>query len=399
MLPLVAVLLAVFMGFASIGIDIGFLEYKQQVQQSATDAAAIGAAESAYTNSCNNASAEKAAGQNDATLNGFTTGGNVTVSVTPDPTSGHFANNPCAMDVTITTKGVQTFFSQMFGFFGMSESTHAVGLASKSSSNGCVYLLSTGNSDTSNFSNTNFSAPGCAVYINSSGSSNMSNATLNFASLGYAGQAPNESGATFTSATPAPMKTVTDPCSTISGCAWLTNNATTIEAQSCSDMSYGNNSIVGSLTGGTTCFNKLQIHGSNVTVCGLIEVLGSTLQMDSSTITSCASGVTFFMGNQTNTVNFGGGANLTLSAMTSGNTAGVLFWRDPSQGNSVNYSSSTYSFSGLIYYPTSQVTYSAGSSGFTTLVFGYGNFSVSTGTTLASPPPNSSTGLPATLAE
>ena len=35
-LPLVAICLAVLMGFAGMAIDVGFLEYKEQVQQAAT---------------------------------------------------------------------------------------------------------------------------------------------------------------------------------------------------------------------------------------------------------------------------------------------------------------------------------------------------------------------------
>ena len=35
------------MGFAGIAVDVGYLEYRQQAQQTATDAAAVGGARSA----------------------------------------------------------------------------------------------------------------------------------------------------------------------------------------------------------------------------------------------------------------------------------------------------------------------------------------------------------------
>lgn len=401
-LPLMAICLAVLMGFAGMAIDIGFLEYQQQVQQAATDAAALGGAQTSYKNSCASSADDtvKAAAQYDAALNGFTDGvGNVTVSVTPGPSTGVFANNACAVDVTISKTNVQTFFSRALGFFGMKETTHAVGLAPSGGSTGCVWLLLPGNSQTSNFSNATFSAPGCSIYINSAGSANMSNATINAGYIGYNGQAPNEGGATFSSATPKPMSpSATDPCSTISGCSYLTNHKTSIEAQSCGSGSYGSNSSVGNSNGTPTCFSSLQLQGSNITVCGLIEIVGGQLQMSGGTVVnSCSAGVTFFMGSSTNTVNVSGGSHLTLSAPTSGNTAGVLFWRDPSQSNSVNFSSAVYSFSGLIYFPTADVTYSAGSSGYTELVFGSANFSA--GATLATPGPGASGTSEVTLAQ
>lgn len=404
-LPLMALSFAILMGVGGMAMDIGFLEYEQDVQQAATDAAAAGGAESAYENSCGNNTATIAAAQADAKLNGYTTGSGVTVSVTPGPTTGVFANNPCAVDVTISNTNVPAFFSHAGGFLGVTikESTHAVGLGSKpGGSNGCIWLLDTNSSETSNFSNAHISAPGCAIYINSTGSSNMSNGTINAAYIGYGSQAPNESGATFTTATPVPMSTpMSDPCSTIAGCTYLKNNASTIESQSgCPNLSAGPNANVGT-AGGSVCYNTFALSGSGNTVCGLIVITGNNVNMSGGAhISSCASGVTFFFGSATNTINMSS-STLTMSAPTTGNTAGVLFWRDPSQSNTVTLSAANYLFSGLIYFPTSYVTYSAGSSGYTQLVFGHGNFSVSTGTTLASPPPGGggTGGLSVTLGE
>ena len=44
-LPLFALCLAALLGFAGLGVDVGYLEYWQNSQQAATDAAAIGAAQ------------------------------------------------------------------------------------------------------------------------------------------------------------------------------------------------------------------------------------------------------------------------------------------------------------------------------------------------------------------
>jgi len=65
--------------------------------------------------------------------------------------------------------------------------------------------------------------PNCSIYLNAF--ANFSNSTVNAAYIGYANGTNNISGANFESATPQPMSVVSDPCSTFSGCAWLTNNA------------------------------------------------------------------------------------------------------------------------------------------------------------------------------
>ncbi len=79
-LPLIAVALAVLMGFAGIGVDVGYLEYRQQAQQTATDAAAAGGAEALLHAGCPNSTAANAAALANAANNGFPNAGNVTVT-------------------------------------------------------------------------------------------------------------------------------------------------------------------------------------------------------------------------------------------------------------------------------------------------------------------------------
>src|SRR5579863_1188259 len=396
-LPLVAICLAVLMGFAGLSVDVGFLEYKQQAQQAATDAAAMGGAEAAYADGCQSSTAAQSAATSDATLNGFSSSTGSTVTPLNPPTSGPYAGNACAVYVTIYTPKVQTFFSKVLtGVSNMPETTQAVGLASQNNP-GCIWLLSTSLGQ-SNLSNSHISTPGCDIYINDS--ANMSNATINAAYIGYSTGTNNTSGTTFTTATPVPMTQVSDPCPQMPGCAYLTNNTPT-----CSSFASGNytgNATIGS-AGVTTCFSNLSISGANNTVCGLIVVGaagGSQLQIDggNTSVSSCASGVTFQMLSTVSNINLSS-ATLTLSAPTTGNTRGVVLWRNSAQTNSVNISSGTYAFSGLLYFPTSPVNYSSASASYANLVFGQGNFSTSTGLSLASPPPNGTIALKATLAE
>jgi hypothetical protein len=157
-LPLVAVALAALMGFAGLGVDVGYLEYRQQAQQSATDAAAIGGAQQLARSSCPNASVAKTAALADASTNGFGSG----VTVQNPPSSGPYANSNCSVYVSIASTQA-TFFSQLFGYAtGMPESTQAVASVSTNGTGSCIYLLSA-NTWSSFNSGTTVYAPGCAI--------------------------------------------------------------------------------------------------------------------------------------------------------------------------------------------------------------------------------------------
>src|SRR5579863_5287061 len=95
-LPLVALCLAALLGFAGLSVDVGFLEYKQQAQQSATDAAAIGAAQQLTMKGCNGSASATTVADTDALNNGYGNGGNVRVTVNNPPLSGPYAGNDCA---------------------------------------------------------------------------------------------------------------------------------------------------------------------------------------------------------------------------------------------------------------------------------------------------------------
>jgi hypothetical protein len=387
-LPLMAICLAVLMGFAGLAVDIGYLEYQQENQQAATDAAAMGAAQRAFADNCANASDAVSAAYSDAALNGYSS---AYVQATSPPSSGPYINDKCAVAVTIT-KQKMTFFSKLFGLTGL-ESTQAVGLANQATGgSGCIWLLDFSQADQTNFSNSHIQMPNCSIYLNAF--ANFSNSTVNAAYIGYANGTNNISGANFESATPQPMSIVSDPCSSFSGCAWLTNNAPA--AGSCGGNLNQSNANIGT-PGQTSCYNTFALSGHS-TVCGIIEITGNQLHLQSSVITSCSSGVTFVMSSSVNDVNFSS-ANLTLAAPTTGNTAGVLFWRPGSQSNSVDYSTCVCSLTGMLYYPTSQVNYSSNSGAFTMLVFGQMNISTSVGLNIGTPAPGYGSSGGATLGE
>ena len=92
-LPLIALCLAVLMGFAGVAVDVGYWEYQQREQQNAADAAALGGAQQLLysTTGCPNQSVANTAGQTDAANNGFVNGGNTTVTIANPSTIGVYA--------------------------------------------------------------------------------------------------------------------------------------------------------------------------------------------------------------------------------------------------------------------------------------------------------------------
>src|SRR5579871_1134867 len=251
-LPLIAVALAVLMGFAGIAVDVGYLEYRQQTQQTATDAAAAGGAEALLRAGCPNSVAATSAALGNAANNGYPNGGNITVTANNPPLSGPFANNPCSVSVTIESKQNATFFSKLFGYpNGMEEKTLAVAEVSSTGA-GCIFLLSMTISQ--NFNGANVNASQCGMLINDT--ANFNGANMHVYSIGYAGQAPNVNGATFTEGIPAPMLPIADPCMEITGCAYLTANPpSTTDCSSVNDNGY-----VGSINPG--CYSNLNLNGA-----------------------------------------------------------------------------------------------------------------------------------------
>ena len=375
-LPLVAICLAVLMGFAGLSIDVAYLKYWQQRQQTATDAAALGGAQQLARTSCASATTAESAATFDAQYDGFQSAGNVTVTAVNPPASGPYANSSCAISVQITASHVSTFFARLFGFpQGMSESTQAVGLSSSNGA-GCIYLLSP--TIDQNFNGANINAQ-CGILINNTANFNGSNITAGY--IGYAGGAPNENGAKFSEATPAPMLPVADPCPEIAGCAYLAANPPS--SSSCT--SFNGNGYNGFLQSG--CYSYLNLNGATVTLSGTY-VLSGTSNFNGAHISG--SGVTIYIPAGGTPPNFNG-ASVTLAPPSSGNGAGVLYYQVPGNTGSANFNGASESYSGLIYSPAApSVNFNGANGGYVVLVFGEINYNGSTAYDFASPPPGQS---------
>jgi hypothetical protein len=389
-LPLIALSLTALMGMGGIGVDVGFLEYRQQAQQTATDAAAAGGAESLLRAGCPNQSAAQTGAYMDASSNGFPNGGNVKVAVTNPPGSGPFAGNGCAVSVQVTTQNVATFFMRLFGYpTGAQETTQAVAIVSQTGG-GCIYLLSP--TSESNFNGANVTATKCGVLINDT--ANFNGATIDVQSLGYASStAPNENGATFKAAVPEPMLPVADPCLEITGCADLT--ASPPPSSNCTSANY--NGYTGAVPSG--CYSYLNLNGANVTMNGTYVFTGSQ-NYNGATIKG--TNITMYVTSGGTPPNFNG-ANVTLAPPTPGpgtNSPGVLYYQVPGNTGAPNFNGATNSFSGLIYAPGAvDVNVNGAGGGYLVIVYGSANFNGSSTIDFATPPPYASLVKQAVVAE
>jgi hypothetical protein len=332
-LPMVAICLAVLMGFGAMSIDAGYLEYRQRQQQNAADAAAIGGAQQLVYAGCGDTSAASTAALADAANAGFANGGNVTVTPDNPPKTGPYANNSCAVQVSITNQHTQTFLSRIFGWNnGMTETTQATAEVIPSRPT-APQMFMTG-AGTQNLSDATVNAP-YGIAIN--GSANFDDASVTAPSIGYGGS-DTETGAKFGSAKPSKMLPMADPCMEIAGCAYLANNPPSTTNCQTYTGSHG--------TVPAGCYNSLNLSNANVTLSGTYVLNGSS-NFSGATLTG--DGVTIYVTANGTPPDFNG-AMISLAAPSSGDTTGVLYYQVPSNTGNANFNGGCMpNISGLIY--------------------------------------------------
>jgi Flp pilus assembly protein TadG len=342
-LPLFVLLLVPLLGISAMAIDIGYLRYLQNIEQTAADSAAVaGATELNYPAAADWSGAAKA----DATSNGFTGDGGATVSVTPinPPTTGTYAGNASAVQVTISKKQ-PFFFAQFLGMTSQWVTVVSVAVVTTVNRN-CIVGLSTTATNAITFGGGNISTPNCGIFSNSSISMQGANVTAN--SIEYVSGTPSIGGANFPEAQPTQAVASLGPCAAISGCAYL--QAHPPSPGTCATPSQFNG-VSTTIPPGTYC-SQLQLNGgANVVFAPGVYLLEAGLQINGVGNLS-GTGVTFYItGGQ---IQFNG-ATESLAAPTSGNTAGVLFYQAPGDTTAATLSGSNGTFAGLLYFPTADL--------------------------------------------
>ena len=342
-IPLLAIAMVVLLGAATLAVDVGYWRYQQRLAQSAADSAAIaGAGELAYP-----AAADwSAAAMSDATRNGFTDdgGANVIVKVNNGPDSGAYAHNNSAVEVIIKKKQ-PSFFA---GIFGLTQwiSVRAVAMLN---TNGvyCIYALG-GNIDLRGGGRGGVTAPTCGMVTNVdlivTGSANV-----DARSIGYVGNPPL--GGVYPLGRPLKTVPVSDPCSTIAGCAYLQNltlNNPGALHTGCQPFPAPN-----PLPPGEYC---VPLAGSNLTLQPGLFVLDQGM----TSISVTGNNVTIY--NLGTAGPFNGNNNVVITAPTTGNYAGMVYYQ-PASNNAAfnaftkNGASGVVNFNGGFYAPTSDFTF------------------------------------------
>jgi hypothetical protein len=307
MIPLFAVLLPVIILFCGLSLDVGLLEYKRLQMQSAADAGAVGA-ELEWER---NTGLWATAGQQDASVNGFTNGSTgVTVAVAQQPTSGPYSGDTDALQVTIS-QSVKTIFMGTLNGGSQTVSASAVSLFPPC---GVFTGLSGLTAITVNASLSNITAT-CPLYINANLASNLGS-TVSAVATNVTGPATQSLGLLGTAA-PLPRfnaATMTDPLASIASPSF----------SACNHAGYSALLATTTISPGTYC-GGLTITSSTVTFNPGLYIITGGAHWTGSTVKG--TGVTLFFTK-------GGGSGygqllistlciITLSAPTDSSNGGI----------------------------------------------------------------------------
>lgn len=375
-LPLVAAALLVLMGAAAFAVDIGYSQYRQRLQQTATDSAALAAGYELLNGNFVAAGKQDAStnGYTDASVNGACVATATCVQVLNPPVAPDaYAGNTDSVEVIITSPN-PTFFARAFGISQGTIGTKAVATLITQTSNDCIVTLSGAANFNAGQSGGTLNAPNCGLMFN--GGANFNGATVNAASVRCAVACPGTGSSEFTNAQPVLSAPSSDPCPSISYCAYLAKNPPTCDQTP--GITIPKTGPVLMTPGCYNSTNMANLSNQNVQFgCGLY-IIQTTLDISSTgnkppvNITQNCSppgGVTFYIdtGGQVSFRN----ANIALNAPTTGNysqdSAGeqnVLFYQVPGNTNTLLLQSASCStcasnVSGMMYVPDANLNYNA----------------------------------------
>jgi Flp pilus assembly protein TadG len=388
---IMALFMATFLfGFIALGVDVEYLLHAKRMAQGAADAAAIAAAEQ-WKNSPTSA---RAAAVAMAKLNGFdnSLAKNPAVVTVGNPTSGNYLNSPLYVEA-IVSQPISTFFMQVLSHKStVTVSARAVAAPGQTSPT-CVCLEGTTGMDLNLSNNAKLTPSGCGTTVDSTSSNAVGivgSASLGGAALGIAsstwtlGANVNNGGSIavgtkvvtgVTAACGPPMPAVPsfNPAQcTADPLAHYGSGGSPYSVGPGSDPTLSNTQI-----GNLVCYNSLTVgtNGDKVTLnSGVYVINGGTLHFLSGANNASnlgGNGVIFYLTGNANLL-IDNGANVNLTAPSSGTYSGIVVLQDPgdptltvprlpdTQPISIQGGSNT-SFNGAIFAPTSNVILGNGS--------------------------------------
>jgi hypothetical protein len=362
------ILIAVALGGLLLGVglalDTGQLFVARRAAQTAADAGAWAGATVLYAGG--SAAQARTAATTDATRNGYTDGGFVTLTTTSPPTSGTYANDPGYIEVTITEQVLTRFL------FGASAGRTAItvravaGVARSGSGEAIVVTRGSGSSTFTLNGSTRLTVSGGGTSTNST-----SNTAVNIGSGGlltgtFHRVTGNVSGTVAGRMSPAPtvgVPATPDPFAAVAGPSTtslpvfagqtITTPVTLSPGVYTSLITVGNSGIA-SLNAGTYVFRA----GLRTTGTGSLVLAGSggVLLYNANASYPAAGGS---CGN----ISLAGTGTMTLSASRTGSYAGMLLFQDRSCTNGAALTVRTgTSLGGTLYVPAATLTISVANS-------------------------------------
>jgi hypothetical protein len=354
-----AITLTMLIGFSALGTEIVYLLYKQRQMQATASAAAFAGAVALMTGYPVAPATEAKAV---ATNAGFTNGANnVTVTVNNPPATGPNSSLSTAVEVIITQPQILPL-SALFYAGSWVVSGRAVATAGNAA-NYCVLELNRAAAGAVSLTNgASLKLTSCGIAVNSTASPalTVSGATINATWVSVSGTISGSANITSTNPIKTLQPAVANPYASVavptySGCTYTSvyenggTNPTANPGTYC-----GSGLTMGG--GGTVKMNPgtYIINGGSFGVQGGVTLTGTNV-----TVVLTGSGSTYA------TVTISNGANVTLTAPTSGALKGLVFFGDPAAP-----ASNTNSFTGganmiltgAVYFPSESVTYQNGTS-------------------------------------
>jgi hypothetical protein len=389
--PLIAMAILVLVGVVGFAVDAGYHQYRERVQQTAADSAAMtGAAEFSLGD-------WSVAAKQDAATNGFrdTTSGTCPSSPTVGTVCVHVASPPDSPDPYSSTSGAvevqitsynPTFFESVFQIYNVPITTKAVATQKTETANNCVLVLNgpanfnQGGATPAPGASPAVYAPNCGMAFNQT--TNFHNAVVDAAGLDCVQGCSN---GTYTNAQPTNSGPVSDPCEWISYCAALAASQPPCASSAPAPTTAGNVTTVypGCYPSGLDLSKATNV----VFTCGFYDIQGTLnasangknatpINISQSCPLNGTSGVTFYVTGAGSIVMKNDVIN--LSAPTAGNYSewsaaeqNVLIYQSPSDTNTVNMQSAVANcglancnsyFSGMIYAPNATLNYNQFSS-------------------------------------
>ena len=367
-----ALALPVLMGFAGLGVEVGYWYASERSLQSAADAGATaGALELTYGGSHSDIHDQALA---EAERNGFSNQAGTSFTVNRPPVSGAYSGDPTAVEVVLDVPKKTTFASIL--------DVKKVGIAARAvarqspGGDACIFALSPTEHDAvTNSGGATLDIQGCIVAANSKQPDAISlggSSTLKADSMWTVGGIDEGSNATVDIKTSpvtqgfpltdpyanTPIPSPTSPCiqaNTIGGMMTINNSGGGYPTTICSPGSNVHLTSSDSIDfePGTYVFNNvgLQVGAGATVTCSMCSPGGA--------------GVTFiFTGSsasQVGSVDINGGATMNLNAPSGGTYSGLLFYQDPiaantSSNNSKLNGGANVQLTGALYFPSNHVT-------------------------------------------